>query len=69
MGKIFIHNPLENIGPLDRCTICGVEQSDYADAYGSWHMDDCAAVPLGADLEDRIEAHIERDIEELDLEF
>ena len=69
MGKIFIHNAVENIGPLDRCSICGVEQSEFANAYGSWHMDDCEAVPLSSDLEARIEAHVERNVEELNLGF
>ena len=65
MPKIHIHNSTENVGPLDRCPSCNVEQPDYATPYESWHMDDCQAIPLSGDLEERLDAHMERNVEEL----
>lgn len=32
----------------------------------SWHMDDCQAIPLSGDLAERLDAHMERNVEELE---
>ena len=53
--KIWIEVPSENIGEIDSCDQCGLNQPDTATAYRQLHYDDCVLAPAPSDFNERVE--------------